>query len=100
MSSTPLWLPLASAGIAVLGTLGGVLITQRWADRREDKTWRREREREREREQERWAREDEARTFGHRREAYADFYESVKALARRAYDHGYGFDGTPELPDD
>jgi hypothetical protein len=24
----------------------------------------------------------------------------VKALARRAYDHGYGFDGTPELPFD
>ena len=43
MSSTPLWLPLAAAGIAVIGTLGGVLITQRSADRREDKTWRRER---------------------------------------------------------
>jgi hypothetical protein len=44
MSSTPLWLPLAAAGIAVIGTLGGVLITQRSADRREDKTWRRQRE--------------------------------------------------------
>lgn len=48
MSSTPLWLPLAAAGLAVLGTLGGVLITQRSADRREDKTWRRERETEQE----------------------------------------------------
>ncbi|HTP17587.1 MAG TPA: hypothetical protein VMK13_17360 [Streptosporangiaceae bacterium] len=48
MSSTPLWLPLASAGIAVLGTLGGVLITQRSADRREAKTWERERKTEQE----------------------------------------------------
>jgi hypothetical protein len=29
-----------------------------------------------------------------------DFCQAVKALARRAYDHGYGFDGTPELPFD
>jgi hypothetical protein len=28
---------------------------------------------------------------------FEDFYEAVRALARRAYDHGYGFDGTPEL---
>ena len=63
---------------------------------REDKAWARERERERER----WAREDEARTFEHRREVFEDFYQAVKALARRAYDHGYGFDDTPELPFD
>ena len=66
------------------------------ARQREDKAWARERERERER----WAREDEARTFEHRREAFEDFYQAVKALARRAYDHGYGFDDTPELPFD
>lgn len=48
MSSTPLWLPLAAAGIAVFGTLGGVLITQQSADRREEKTWRRARETEQE----------------------------------------------------
>ena len=70
------------------------LITQQWANQREDKAWARERERERER----WAREDEARTFEHRREVFEDFYEAVRALARRAYDHGHGFDGTPELP--
>jgi hypothetical protein len=29
---------------------------------------------------------------------FEDFYQAVKALARRAYDHGYGFDDTPELP--
>jgi hypothetical protein len=92
--------PLVVAGIGVVGTLaGGIaggLITQRWANRREDKTWARERERE----QQRWAREDEARTFEQRREVVEDFYQAVKALARRAHDHGYGLDNTPELPFD
>jgi hypothetical protein len=53
--------------------------------------------REREREHEQWAREDQARTFDHRREACVDFYAAVKALARKAYDHGYGFTDEPEL---
>lgn len=100
MSATPLWVPLVVAGIGVAGTLtagiAGALVAQRWANQRDDKTWARERERE----QERWRREDEARTFEHRREAFEDFYRAVKALARRAYDHGYGFDQTPELPFD
>jgi hypothetical protein len=91
VSSTPLWVPLVVAGIGVVGTLaGGVvgsILTQRRADRREEKAWARERERDREER----AREDEARTFEHRREAYLDFYVAVKALARMAYDHGYGF---------
>jgi hypothetical protein len=73
--------PLLVAGIGVLGTLagglGGVLIAQRRADKREDKTW----ERERAREHERWRREDIARTFEHRREACVDFYGSL-CLAR------------------
>lgn len=98
MSTTPLWVPIVVAGIGVARTLtagiAGGLITQRWADRPDDKTW----ERERLREQEQWRREDEARTFEHRREAFEDFYQAVKALARRAYDHGYGFDDAPELP--
>jgi hypothetical protein len=98
VSTTPLWVPIVVAGIGVAGTLtagiAGGLITQRWADRRDDKTW----ERERLREQERWRREDQARTFEHRRAAFEDFYQAVKALARRAYDHGYGFDNTPALP--
>jgi hypothetical protein len=100
VSTTPLWVPLIVAGIGVAGTLvagiAGGLIAQRWANAREDKAWARERARE----QERWAREDQARTFEHRREVIEDFYDAVKALARRAYDHGYGFDGTPELPFD
>ncbi len=100
VSSTPLWVPLVVAGIGVLGTLiagvVGALTVQRWASQREDKAWARERERE----QQRWAREDEARTFEHRREVFEDFYQAVKALAQRAYAHGYGFDRTPELPFD
>lgn len=93
-------MPLVVAGIGVVGTLtagiAGAVIAHRWANQREDKAWARERERE----QQRWAREDEARTFEHRREVIEDFYQAVKALARRAYDHGYGFDDTPELPFD
>jgi hypothetical protein len=85
--------------MGVLGTLtaglAGGLITQRRADRRENETWSREREHQRER----WARDDEARTFEYRRETYADFYESLKAFARTAYDHGCGFTENPELPD-
>jgi hypothetical protein len=99
-STTPLWVPLLVAAIGVAGTLiagiAGALIAQRWSNQRDDKTWARERERE----QDRWRREDEARTFEHRREAFEECYQAVKALARRAYDHGYGFDGTPELPSD
>jgi|tagenome__1003787_1003787.scaffolds.fasta_scaffold20819332_2 hypothetical protein len=48
MGGTTLWLPLASGAIAVLGTLGGVVITQVFASRREDKSWARTREAERE----------------------------------------------------
>jgi len=98
-SSTPLWVPLVVAGIGVTGTLiagiSGAWITRRWSDQREDKAWTRERERERER----WAREDEARTFEHRREAYEEFHVAVKVLARRAYNHGYGLTDEEELPE-
>jgi hypothetical protein len=68
---------------------------RRRADRREDKAWAREREREHALR----TREDEARTFKHRREAYIDFYVAVKALARTAYDHGYGLIDEEELPE-
>ena len=76
---TPLWVPLLVATIGLIATvtaaIAGVLITQRRSDRREEKTWQRERERERER----WSREDQARTFEHRRDAFAAFYEAVNA---------------------
>ena len=86
MKSTRLWVPLAVAALGLLSTLVGVLLTQRRSDRRENTSWKRERERERER----WAREDAARTFEHRREAYADFYESLRQTALAAYNHGMG----------
>jgi hypothetical protein len=91
--------PVVVAGIGVIGTLAGgavgSVLTQRRADRRENQAWARERERE----HEQWIREDEARTFEHRREVYIDFYVAVKALARTAYNHGYGFTDEAELPE-
>jgi len=88
--------PLLVAGIGLIGALsGGVVgsvLTQRQADKRENIAWARERERQ----QEERDREDRARTFEHRREAYLDFYVAVKALARTAYNHSYGFT-EPEL---
>ena len=98
MSTTPLWVPLLIAGLGLLGTvvagLGGVLLTQRRADRREREAW----ERETERERERWAREDAARTFEQRRDATVDFYESLREMARDAYDHGIGLSESEKLP--
>jgi len=82
-------------GTLVGGAAAGSILTQRRADRRENQAWARERERE----HERWTREDEARTFEHRREVYIDFYVAVKALARTAYNHGYGFTDEAELPE-
>ncbi|MBL7256424.1 hypothetical protein [Paractinoplanes lichenicola] len=72
---TPLWVSVLVAGMGVLGTLGGVLITQRRADKRESES----RGREREIERERWRREDVARAFEHRREACVEFHASVRS---------------------
>jgi hypothetical protein len=75
--------PLVVAAFGVLGSLAGViagvLITQRRSDQREDTA----RKHERERERERWEREDQARTFEHRREIYEAYYEAIKAMALR-----------------
>lgn len=94
IDSTPVWVPIAAAGIAVAGTISGVAVTQRWSDRRE----RLSRERERQHEQDRWRREDEARSFEHRRFAYAEFYEALRQMALRAYEHGMGLSDETELP--
>ena len=94
--SSSTWLPLLVAALGIAGTVTGVVLTQRNANRRDDITWTRERQKERES----WAREDAARTFSERRDAYVEFYVAVKALARMAYDHGYGFTDSPGLPDD
>ena len=100
MTTTPLWVPLVVAGIGVvgtvIGTVVGVLVTQRRSDRREEMSWNRERARE----QLRWEREDAARTFEHRRDAYSDFYEALREMARQAYDHGMGLSDSNELPFD
>jgi hypothetical protein len=97
VAETPLWVPLvvAALGLAgtILGTIGGVPVAQRRSDRRDTTNW----ERERERERERWAREDTARTFDHRRDAYSDFYESLREMALTVYEHGLGLRHETEL---
>jgi hypothetical protein len=89
--------PLVVAGVGVLGTLAGgiagVLITQRRSDQREDMAWQRERQRE----HERWAREDAARTFDHRREAYVDFYVAYQAMWAELWPHLISTTSPPPL---
>jgi hypothetical protein len=99
-NTAPLWVPLLVAGLGlvgtVLGTIGGVLLTQRRSDRREAIAWQRERQREKEQ----WAREDSARTFDQRRDSYVDFTRTLRAAAQLA--HNRSFFGEPEsgeLPD-
>jgi hypothetical protein len=74
------------AGFGVLGTLvgslGGVLITQRRSDKRDEKAWQRERERE----GDRWRREDQVRTFENRRSAYQELYEQLHLDTRAVLD--------------
>ena len=86
MSSTPVWVPLVVAVVAVAGTLGAAFFTRRWADRREDQRWTREREaeetrwqRERDERREEWAREDAARWLTERRTVYAEYLLSLEA---------------------
>jgi hypothetical protein len=96
MNSTPLWVPLLVAALGVVSTLVGIVVTQIMANRRERATWTRELGRE----QARWAREDQALTFEHRRTAYVEFYESLRKMMLRVYDHGMGLsdDEGAELP--
>jgi hypothetical protein len=100
MSTTPLWVPLlvASLGIVgtVAGTVSGVVYAQRQADRRDALSW----ERERKREEQRWAREDLARTFEHRRNAYVEFYESLRDTTFMIYNHKMGLSQPVEGQDE
>jgi hypothetical protein len=95
VNANPLWVPLLVAVIALLGTfgatIGGVIITQRHSDRREAVAS----ERERQREREHWAREDALRNFEARRDSYIAFYESLREMARTAYDYGMGLSKDP-----
>jgi hypothetical protein len=76
MATTPLWVPLAVAGLAVVGTLAGVVFTQVWNSRLEERRWARENERLRQSQ----AREDASRTYEHRRAAYVDFLQELERL--------------------
>lgn len=101
MNTTPLWVPLVVAGLGFAATLlagvGGAALAQRWASQREDRAWDREQQRERERQE----REDRQRTFDHRRQALEDFFDALRAMGLRAYEHGMGLsdDLGPELPE-
>ena len=64
----------------IIGTVSGVLLTQRRSDRRELAAW----ERQREREHELWEREDALRNFEQRREACIGFYEMLREMSRTA----------------
>jgi hypothetical protein len=87
MNTTPIWVPILVAGLGLVGTalgaIGGVLITQRRADKRENLAFKRDEERERRH----WEREDTAKTFELRRDAYVDFYRAAVAdrLETRSY---------------
>jgi len=75
--ATSLWV----AVVGILGTLTGVIFTQIWTSRLDERRWERERQRELE------AREDANRTYEHRRAAYADFLREFERL-RRLYVDG------------
>ena len=85
-------MPLLIAGLGLLGTiggtLGGVFLTQRRADRREAET----RAEARAREEAAWERDDRLRTFEHRRQAYVDFWESLRSMTLRVYNFGMALD--------
>jgi hypothetical protein len=76
MGTTPLWVPLAVAVIAIVGTLAGVVFTQIWNRRLEERRWARENNRVREAQ----AREDLNRTYEHRRVAYVEFQQEIDRL--------------------
>jgi hypothetical protein len=92
MGTTPLWVPLAVAVIAVIGTLAGVGFTQIWNSRQEERRWARESDRLREAQ----AREDLNRTYEHRRAAYVEFWQEVD----RVVDLLERADREPIAPDD
>jgi hypothetical protein len=81
-----LWPLLVSGGLGIGGTLLGSWLTQRGATKREMANW----ERELQREKARWSREDEARAFDHRREAYVDFFEELGRIQKLVSTLGAG----------
>jgi len=82
--TTPLWVPLVVAALGIVSTVVGIVVTPIMANRRQRASWQRDTDRE----QQRWQREDQARTFEHRHTAYVEFYEALRAMMLRVYDHG------------
>lgn len=83
-SSTPSWMVLVTAALAVVGTLAAAVITQVLSGRRESHQWERQREqelarweRERAERQEQWEREDHARWHQERLAAYTALRQRV-----------------------
>jgi len=69
VATTPLWIPLVVAFVAVLGTFAGLVFTQIWNSRLDERRWQRETECLHQVQ----AREDLSRTHEYRRAAYIDF---------------------------
>ena len=95
MGTTPLWIPLAAAAIAVIGTLAGVVFTQAWNSRLEERRWARESARLREAQ----AREDLNRTYEHRRASCVDFLQEFERLQGLYIDPHKEFIQPPSLHD-
>ena len=73
MASTPLWVPLAVAGVGVLGTLSAVFFTQAWSAKLEGERWERDRDA-----------EEKRLIQTVKREAYAEFLRSISASYAQA----------------
>lgn len=94
MSAAPLWITLAAAGVGAAGALIGVVVTHVLADRRETVRWHRERQRQ----ADEWAREDAARTYEHRRDAYLAFAEEWHRHYKAA--DAWKLQNLPDPPED
>jgi hypothetical protein len=94
--SSDVWLPLVIALLGIIGTLVSAQLTQRRADRREAARA----ELETARETKRHAREDAARLFDHRRDAYVGFLSKAGADMNAWINYQAWGEGPPEPPED
>lgn len=82
MESTPWWVATIATVLTIAGTLGGVVLTQRHARRREDMRWQRERQRD---EQVAEHGRDEERTRWVRERRLASYTDLLRAFDQVAY---------------
>jgi hypothetical protein len=80
--------PIVVAALGIAGTIIGVALTQRQANTRDALAWQRQKEQ--------CQRDDMARTFDHRRDAYVNFYEALRDMAFMIYNHGMGLADEPD----